>query len=238
MADTYRSAATPGRDLRRPPVIVSRPTGDRDDTALVDALRHGDERAFAVLVARYHPSLVRLARTYVDDGAVAEEVAQEAWLGLLSGLGRYAGRASLQTWLFHILVNCARARRRREAHSIAFSDLGEPVEEYGPTVDPARFHPDDHRWAGHWSTPPSEWPESLTLSLEIGECLARAVDRLPPRQRSILTLRDIEGWPAGEVCALLGISPENARVLLHRARAHVRRELEVYLAQADEGAAS
>ncbi len=219
-------------------MTVNRSTGDRDDAALVDALRHGDERAFAMLVDRYHPSLVRLARTYVDDTAVAEEVAQEAWLGMLSGLERYAGRASLQTWLFHILVNCARARRRREAHSIAFSNLAEPAEEDGSTVDPARFHPDDHRWAGHWSTPPAEWPESRTLALEIGESLARAVDRLPPRQRSVLTLRDIEGWPASETCALLGISPANARVLLHRARAHVRREMESYLTQAGEGAAS
>lgn len=212
---------------------VNRPTGDRDDTTLVDALRAGDERAFTVLVDRYHHSLVRLARTYVDDTAVAEEVAQEAWLGLLNSIDRYAGQASLQTWLFRILVNCARARQRREARSIAFSNLPGPAKEDGPTVDPARFHPDDHRWAGHWSIPPAEWPEARTLALEIGECLARAMDRLPPRQRSILTLRDIEGWPAGEVCSRLGISPVNARVLLHRARARVRRELALYLAESD-----
>ena len=214
------------------------PHSDPDDSELVDALRHGDERAFVQLVNRYHPALVRLALAYVDDRAVAEDVAQEAWLGMLRGLDAFAGRASLRTWLFQILVNCARASRRRESRSVAFSDLRDPGIEETQSVDPERFHPEDHRWAGHWSVPPQEWPEARTLAAEIGVCLDVALSHLPARQRAILTLRDVEGWRTSEICELFGISESNERVLLHRARVHVRRELETYLAQSEGGARS
>jgi RNA polymerase sigma-70 factor (ECF subfamily) len=209
------------------PVSPNRPAAR--DSELVAALRRGDERVVATLVDRYHAAMVRLALTYVGDRATAEDVAQEAWLGMLRGLGDFAGRASLKTWLFGILVNCARARRRRDRRSVPFSDL--PGVDAGPTVDPDRFLPADHRWAGHWATPPAEWPEGRLLSLEIGGYLEQALAHLPDRQRAVLTLRDIEGWPAAEICTLFDISPANERVLLHRARARVRRELERYLAQ-------
>lgn len=200
------------------------------DHELVAALRRGDERVFAELVDRHHAAMVRLALTYLSDRAAAEDVAQEAWLGMLRGLDGFAGRASLKTWLFGILVNCARARRRRDRRSIPFSDF--PADDDGPTVDPDRFLPSGHRWEGHWSAPPAEWPEDHLLSREIGGYLERALAHLPDRQRAVVTLRDIEGWPPSEICALFDISPGNERVLLHRARAAIRRELEGYLAQA------
>jgi RNA polymerase sigma-70 factor (ECF subfamily) len=199
------------------------------DQAVVAALRRGDEGAFAELVDRYHAAMVRLALAYVPDRAAAEDVAQEAWLGMLRGLDGYAGRASLKTWLFGILVNCARARRRRERRSIPFSEL--PSDDEGATVDPERFLPSERRWAGHWATPPTEWPEDRLLSAEVRAYLEMALAHLPDRQRAVVMLRDVEGWPPAEICALFGISPGNERVLLHRARAAIRRELEQYLAQ-------
>ncbi len=173
--------------------------------------------------------MVRLALAWVPDRAAAEDVAQEAWLGMLRGLDGYAGRASLKTWLFGILVNCARARSRRDRRSIAFSDLA--ADDDDVTVDPDRFLPAGHRWDGHWATPPADWPEDRLLSLEVRDQVERALTRLPDRQRAVVILRDVEGWPPSEICALIGISPGNERVLLHRARAAVRRELEQYLSQ-------
>jgi RNA polymerase sigma-70 factor (ECF subfamily) len=199
------------------------------DQAVVAALRRGDERAFAELVDRYHAAMVRLALAWVPDRAAAEDVAQEAWLGMLRGLDGYAERASLKTWLFGILVNCARARRRRERRSIPFSDL--PIDDEGATVDPDRFLPAEHRWAAHWATPPVEWPEDHLLSAEVEGFLELALSHLPDRQRAVVVLRDIEGWSSSEICAVFGISPGNERVLLHRARAAIRRELEQYLTQ-------
>lgn len=205
------------------------PARDATDHELVQALRAHDERAFAALVDRYHASLVRLAMVYVGDRAAAEDAAQEAWLGLLSGIDRFGERASLRTWLFSILINCARAGRRRNARATPFSELED--HDSGPAVDPERFHGAGHRWEGHWSVPPRDWPEERLLSAEIEDRLAEAVAHLPPRQRAVLLLRDIEGWPPDEICRLFRITGANERVLLHRARAHVRRELETYLSQ-------
>jgi RNA polymerase sigma-70 factor (ECF subfamily) len=199
------------------------------DRAVVAALRRGDEGAFVELVDRYHASMVRLALAWVTDRAAAEDTAQEAWLGMLRGLDSYAERASLKTWLFGILVNCARARQRRDRRSIPFSDL--PPDRDEATVDPDRFLPQGHRWAGHWATPPADWPEDHLLSSEVRAHLERALTHLPNRQRAVVILRDVEGWPSSEICALIGISPGNERVLLHRARATIRRELEQYLTQ-------
>lgn len=208
---------------------VSRDSSLAQDLAVVEALRGGDEGAFVELVDRYHAAMVRLALAWVSDRAAAEDVAQDAWLGMLRGLDGYAGRASLKTWLFAILVNCARARRRRDRRSIAFSELAPAGGE--ASVEPERFLPAGHRWAGHWATPPVEWPEDRLLSLEVREQVERALAHLPDRQRAVVILRDVEGWPPSEICAVFGIRPGNERVLLHRARAAIRRELEQYLRQ-------
>jgi len=205
-----------------------------DDARLVAALRRGDEAAFAGLVERYHGSLLRLARVYVGDSAAAEDVVQETWLGLLRGLDRFEGRASLKTWLFRVLVNRARSRAMRDGRTIPFSMLVDlETEAVEPAVDPARFRPaDDPRWPGHWLLPPSadDLPEQRLLAGELTERVRLAVAALPPVQREVVTLRDIEGWTADEVCRALELSEANQRVLLHRGRSKVRAALEAYLA--------
>lgn len=208
-------------------------SGASDDT-LLDALRGGDEHAFSELVHRYHATLVRVAMAYVGSRDRAEDVAQEAWLGMLRGIGQFAGRSSLRTWLFRILINCAHADCRRRGRAIVFADLRDDTDEGDAIIEPDRFHPAGHRWADHWSIPPQEWPEACMLSAEIGDRLIEAMRHLPERQRVILTLRDVEGWPQHEICEMLGISEANARVLLHRVRTQVRRELERYLARSEE----
>jgi RNA polymerase sigma-70 factor, ECF subfamily len=199
---------------------------------LLEALRRGDEQAFITLVDTHGASMLRLARVYVRDRAVAEEVVQEAWLGVLRGLERFEGRSSLRTWLLHIIANLARTRAVREARSIPFSALaGAELEAEGPSVPPERFRGPQDRWAGHWATPPQEWnrPEHELLSAETRAQIVVAIDALPERQRRVMTLRDVEGCSAAEVCNVLELSETNQRVLLHRARTKVRQALDDYL---------
>jgi RNA polymerase sigma-70 factor, ECF subfamily len=202
------------------------------DAAVLAALRRGDEAAFADLVDRYHSSLLRLARVYVRDAAAAEDVVQDTWLGLLRGLDRFEGRASLKTWLFHVLVNRARTRATRDRRAVPLSDLHLEPEQTEPAVDPARFRgPDDPRWPGHWLLPPAadDLPEQRLLADELNHQVREAVEALPPAQRAVVSLRDIDGLPSDEVCRLLDLSEINQRVLLHRGRSKVRAGLEAYL---------
>lgn len=199
-----------------------------DEQATLAALRSGDEAAFAVLVRRHHASMVRIARAYVSSAEVAEEVAQEAWLGVLRGLDRFEGRASLRTWIFRILTNTAKTRGVRDKRTIPFSAL-EP-DDGGP--QPERFLPDDHqRWPGHWAVLPDPWPEERLVGAETARRLRRAIDGLPDGQRAVITLRDVEGLTSAEVCNVLELTETNQRVLLHRARTRVRAVLEDYLAE-------
>jgi RNA polymerase sigma-70 factor (ECF subfamily) len=206
----------------------------QQDLALVTALRAGDETAFMMLVERYQPSMVRIARMYVSSLAVAEEVAQEAWLGVLTGLDRFEGRSSLRTWIFRILVNTAKTRGQRESRSVPFSSLSEPDPRDEASVEPDRFLSQAHpQFPGHWAEPPSGWesvPEDRLLSRETLSRVAEAIEALPATQREVITMRDVLGWPSPDVCNALDISETNQRVLLHRARAKVRRALESYLA--------
>lgn len=201
---------------------------DAGEAALVAALRRGDERAFSALVDRHHASMIRVARMYVSSVAAAEEVAQEAWLGVLQGLERFEGRSAIKSWVFAILVNCARNRGARDQRTVPFSALGD--EERGPSVDADRFNADDHpRWPGHWSRPPQPWTDEQLASHETVLAVTAALERLPPRQRAVMTMRDVEGLEPGEVCQALGITEGHQRVLLHRARSRVRAELEATL---------
>jgi RNA polymerase sigma-70 factor (ECF subfamily) len=163
----------------------------------------------------------------VRDRAAAEEAVQEAWLGVLRGIERFEGRSSLRTWLLRIVANVARTKGVRESRSLPFSALGDE----GPSVPEERFQGPDHRWAGHWASPPVEWgrPEQELLSAETRARLATAIEGLPEAQRQVISLRDVEGWDAGEVCNVLGLSETNQRVLLHRARTKVRAALDEYL---------
>ncbi len=170
---------------------------------------------------------------YTPTRAVAEDVVQETWLGVLQGLDRFEGRSSLKTWIFRILTNRAKTRGTRERRSIPFSSFADPsADGPEPAVDPSRFHGEDDRWPHGWASPPTSWdevPEDRLLSSETLGKVAEAIASLSGAQREVITLRDVEGWTSAEVCNHLGLSETNQRVLLHRARAKVRSALEEYL---------
>jgi RNA polymerase sigma-70 factor (ECF subfamily) len=201
------------------------------ERSLVEALRRGDDAAFMFLVTAYHAALVRLARMYVVDDATAEEVAQETWLAVLRGIDRFEERSSLKTWIFRILVNRAKTRGVRDGRTVPFSSLETSGDDDAPAVDADRFASDDSPWPGHWIYPPVDWqrtPEELALNAETRRVITDAIDALPPAQRAVITLRDVEGLSGDEVREALGVSEANVRVLLHRARARVRAALERY----------
>jgi RNA polymerase sigma-70 factor, ECF subfamily len=196
----------------------------------LDALRSGDEEAFMTVMRRHQAAMVRVAQIYVSRRDVAEEVVQEAWVGVLRGLDRFEGRSSFKTWLFRIVTNLAKTRAVREGRTIPFSALRTPESVPEPAVEPERFRPpDDPSWPGHWAAKPSEWPEGRLLETESLARIREAIDALPDSQRAVISLRDVEGWSAEEVCNALELSETNQRVLLHRARSKVRRALERYL---------
>lgn len=206
---TYRASA------RADPVERGLPAAD--EIALVRRLRAGDEEAFATLVERLHPGMVRLALGYVPSRAVAEEVAQEAWIGLLRGLDGFEGRSSVRTWLYRIVVNRAISAGRHERRHLAVDDSGFE-DDHGP------FTPD-----GWWATPPVHWADAAVeriAAYDIADRIRAVIGQLPPGQRQVVTLRDVEGLSSAEVCTILGITDGNQRVLLHRARARLRALLE------------
>ncbi len=201
---------------------------------MIAALRRGDEKAFAWLVEQHHAMLVRLAMRYVPDRAAAEDVAQETWLHVLRGLARFQFRSSLRTWIISILKNRARSRATRERRTTPVSDAWLATVARGePAVDPDRFFgPERPDLLDRWAAPPNgSAPEERLLASETQAVVSRAVEALPLAQREVITLRDIEGWSATEVCNALGLSETNQRVLLHRARSKVRAALEPYLSE-------
>lgn len=201
------------------------------DGALVDRLREGDQRAFLELFRQWHPSMIRVALNYVRGRSVAEEVAQETWLHFMQQLGRFGGRSSLKTWTFRILVNRAinRGKREHKAVSLVREALpskmpsGRPGSQSGRGGGPLAGSP----WASGGKVPRN--PEQNLLDAETRARLEEAIRGLPEKQKLVLTLRDIQGWRSADVCELLEISPENQRVILHRARVQVRNELAGYL---------
>jgi RNA polymerase sigma-70 factor (ECF subfamily) len=198
-----------------------------DEDALVKRLLAGDEAAFTHVVGRYHGPLIRFALLFVATRSVAEEVVQDTWVAVLSGLPSFEGRSTLKSWIFSILANRAKTRAVREKRTIAFSELSAPGVEDEPAVDPDRFTS-----AGGWSSPPGRWdhdtPERLLLREEALAVVEKAMAQLPASQRAVVTLRDVEGLDAAEVCNVLEISETNQRVLLHRARSKMRAALERY----------
>ena len=201
---------------------------DRDDDALLGALREGDERVFGELVERWSGMMLRLALSHVERRAIAEEIVQESWLTVLRSLDRYERRSSLRTWVLGIVVNLARSRARAERRSIPLSP-----ESSGPAVDTSRFLAADHpRWPHHWAVEPVVWrtPEDELLAVETRSVILGAIDGLPAAQREVLVLRDIEGLTGAEVCNILGLTDTHQRVILHRARSRVRNALERYFA--------
>jgi RNA polymerase sigma-70 factor (ECF subfamily) len=200
------------------------------EAQLLEALRAGDEAAFTQLVREYQPSLVRVARIYVPTQAAAEEVAAETWLAVLNGLDRFEGRSSLKTWIFRILTNIAKTRGQRDGRTLPFSALENPGRVPEAALDADRFLDPEHpRWPGHWAVRPEPWPEDALVAAETQAVVAEAIEALPPAQRAVISLRDVEGWSSEEVRNALELSETNQRVLLHRARSKVRRALESYL---------
>jgi RNA polymerase sigma-70 factor (ECF subfamily) len=200
------------------------------DAALVARLRAGDERAFEDIVERYDASMLAVARGYVRSRAVAEEVVQEAWVGVLKGLDRFEGRSSLRTWVLRIVANTARTRATREARVVPMSSIQPDAAE--PTVDPDRFRGPSDPFPGHWWTYPTDWrtlPETQLASQETIDVVKEAIEGLPDMQRTVITLRDVLGCDSDEVCESLGITEGNQRVLLHRARGRVRAALERHI---------
>jgi RNA polymerase sigma-70 factor, ECF subfamily len=201
-----------------------------DESTLIDGLRARDEAAFAQLVDQHTPSMLRVARGYVPNREIAEEVVQETWIALLRGIENFEGRSSLRTWLFAVMINIAKARGVRERR-----DADTAIAAYtGGTVDPARFRTGDDPYPGHWKqgdepSPFPETPEGSVLGNELVDVARRGLDTLPERQRMVVTLRDMLGFDSSEVCEMLDISIANQRVLLHRGRAAVRQVLEDYL---------
>lgn len=198
---------------------------------MVDALLQGDEHAFEWLVQQHHTTLVRLALRYVHDPAVAEDVAQETWLHVLKGLPRFQFRSSLKTWMSQILMNRARTRARRERRSMPFADAWLATVADGETaVEQDRFFPSDSASnADRWVSAPRPFvPEDRVVAEETRALVQEAIEKLPVTQREVITLRDIEGQTAVEVCNTLGLTEINQRVLLHRARSRVRATLERY----------
>lgn len=204
----------------RPRYVPSRsaPTlrGVDDDGQLLARLRAGDEDAFVTLVGRYNVSMLRLARGYVPNEAVAEEAVQDTWMGVVRGIEQFEGRSSFKTWLFRILVNRARSAGTREPRDL-------PLPDAEPAVDPTRFDT-----TGAWAQPLEIWDEAddRLVAASWSKCLNEALDALPPRQRAVVLLRDVEGLPSAEVCQVLAITEGNQRVLLHRGRTHLRAALE------------
>ena len=203
-----------------------------DDPAVIAALRAGDEGVFADLMRMYNASLLRVAQIYVASRSVAEDVVQDTWIAVFNGIDRFEGRSSLKTWIFRILTNIAKTRGQREGRTVPFSALERPETVPESAVDPSRFLPADHeRWPGHWASKPQPWPEERLLAAETLAVVERAIEALPPAQRAVISLRDLEGWSAEEARNALGVSETNQRVLLHRARSKVRQALEDYLSE-------
>lgn len=194
-----------------------------EDRSNVERLLAGDEAAFTSLVDRHHASMVRVALAFVSSRAVAEEVAQDTWAAVLSGLREFEARSSLKTWIFRILTNRAKTRGVREGRTVPFSALDDRSDEYAVPED--RFTA-----GGHWASPPQPWavdtPEALVLRSEMLDLVRNAIETLPEGQRAVLVLRDVEGFESEEACNTLGLSETNQRVLLHRARARVRAIIE------------
>ena len=222
-------------DMASPSLAVASPASPelQDDAALIPALQAGDEAAFRLLVDTHHARMLRVARAYIADSAVVEEVVQETWLRVLRSIERFEARSTLKTWIIRILINTALNWASRERRSIAFARLSGPADEgEPPAIEPERFRPADAAlWPGHWNSFPMSWsgtPESRLLAAETQACVRVAIEALPASQKAVVTMRDVEGWSAEEACNALKISESNQRVLLHRGRSRVRRALERY----------
>lgn len=210
------------------------PGAIEDDMSLVRAARDGDEAAFTALVSRHHQPAVRLAAQFLTSQTAAQDAVQDAWVGVIAGLSSFEGRSSFRTWLFSIVINSAKKRAQKDARAVplsAFDDAPDSGDSLGPpAVSPDRFRVEG-KWVGHWASAPTAWPspDDTTFEHELRGLIERAVEELSTTQRNVITMRDVLGMTPEQTCEALGISEANQRVLLHRARAHVRAALEEVL---------
>jgi RNA polymerase sigma-70 factor (ECF subfamily) len=217
-------------------VLVAHPQASADDAAVVAALRDGDEVAFTRLVDQHHAALRRIAQLYVSSSAEADEVVQETWLAVVRGVWAFQGRSSLRTWLLRILINRAKTRAQREGRTVPLADDGaaETAGDVSSGVGVVAFSPDldgghdraNGRGSGLFDRSPS--PEAAVLAREARAYLRAAIDALPANQRTVITMRDLEGYSSEEVCNVLGLTETNQRVILHRARSGVRARVAAY----------
>lgn len=209
-----------------------------DDRELIDALRSGDEAAFASLVATHQPGFVRVARVWVKDADAAREVVQATWLVALESLDRFDARSALRTWLYGILINVARSHARAARRTVPLSALvAEELADATPAIESGRFFPQGHAWEGHWKAVPLPFPmpDTALERRELRALLQAAIADLPPLQQQIVVLYDIEGLTGPEICNVLGIASTNQRVLLHRARSRLRASIERHLGRSGNG---
>ena len=206
--------------------------GDREGDEIVERLRSGDEAAFRLLVRKYHAPMVSFARSFLRDRSAAEEAVQDSWIAVMSGIAAFEGRSSLKSWMFAIVANKARTKAKRDGRMVPFADFGGPDE---PAVDAERFTAE-----GSWQSPPASWagitPERIVAGRQLLAHVIAVLDTLPAAQRTVVTLRDIEGLDAPDVCAVLEISEANQRILLHRGRSRVRQAIENLLADEESPA--
>jgi RNA polymerase sigma-70 factor, ECF subfamily len=212
--------------------VPPRPARITDDSALLAAVRSGDEAAFTALVDALSAGMLRMARAFVPSPAVAEEVVQETWLAVLRGVDRFEARSSIKTWVYRILINTAKTRGQRERRSVPLAEIGGDGPDGGALHAHHGPRASHREGPGRWAAGPAPWPDDAVVDCEVRNVVARAVEQLPRVQRTVISLRDIEGWSAEETCRTLGLSNGNQRVLLHRARTHVRAAIDVYLGAA------
>jgi RNA polymerase sigma-70 factor (ECF subfamily) len=213
------------------PADVHQRDATQDEPQLLARLRAGDEQAFVELVDRCHPTMLAVAQAHVRSRAVAEEVVQEAWMGVIRGVDGFAGRSSLKTWILRIVVNTAKTRGVKEARSVPFASLAAEADGR-PAVDADRFRGPDDQYPGGWKVFPANWqqlPYEALNQRDALDVIASTIAALPPTQCSVIRMRDVEGLSAEEVCEALELSEGDQRVLLHRARSRVRAALEQHL---------
>ncbi|WDR02852.1 RNA polymerase sigma factor [Devosia algicola] len=201
-----------------------KPNAEMSDELLVVALKKGDEAAFRQIFARENAALLAFARNFVRESAAAEEAVQDTWVAVIGGIGRFEGRSTLRSWIFSVLANIARTKAKRDGRILSFSDMG----FNDPAVDPDRFSGD-----GTWLSPPGRWseinPERIVGGRQLFAHAMVVMEELPPNQRAVVQLRDIEGLSAPDACDILGITEANQRILLHRGRSKIRAAIEVLM---------
>jgi RNA polymerase sigma-70 factor (ECF subfamily) len=183
-----------------------------------------------MLMRAWSPAMMRLARCHVDLSAVAEEVVQETWLAVVTGIGGFEGRSALKTWVLTVCSNLSKRHGVRESRCRL---IGIPDGQVGATVDTRRIAAHGQELAGHWTDQgePAEWgPEARVLTAETRAVLTAAIHGLPERQAHVVALRDLHGLDTAEVAELIGTREGNVRVILHRGRAALRARLADYFA--------